>query len=823
MASIFLIIRIYLFKINIRAISNELNHGVEDIIQTSISSLDILAINFSSKPIDSDSFNEISHEVMGRNKNILYLQHKDKGTVTDFVCPYNGNEKTIGQSLLNRKEVADAVNLAIKERKVTVNDPYILNNMNEDIQGVVIRYPIFKGDEFDGFFVAVINFDEMIQKYLSRGIYRKYAFVLRDSTDKIFYRTDNGSRGLISQTMPIKIANVSWSLETYSRYIEFRIFGISTGIFIVLSILGNIMFSRMINSKRRVRLIEELRIVKNQLAEKNQEYELFIDGSNDITWRYDLNTKLVFLSDKWYAITGYALDEVNYIHDLLGMFLTKKDIKGIRNAFLNYEKQLAEFFYYDCKIITRLDEVKWLYIRGKGIKNSDGRTVKLVGSITDVTDRKRYEEKIEYIAYYDTLTNLLNKNYFVLESKKYLENHDFNSAKGALVFIDLDDFKRVNDTLGHNSGDQLLKVFAEVLKVGFRENDLIARYGGDEFLVLMPEIEDKFKIEEICKNVSNMLQQCIKIKDKDINVTASMGIAVIPDDGTDIDVLIKNADTAMYKAKELGKSRYFFFDKDIANELYRRSAIEEVLRTAIEKNELELFFQPQYSIDDISVRGYEVLLRLNSKVLGSVRPDEFIKIAEKTGLINSIGEWVLKKACIQNRIWIEKGISNIIAVNVSPIQFENENFLDSVKNVLRSSKLDPKYLELEITESILLSSYEKNIGTLNELRNMGIKIALDDFGTGYSSIKYLKMLPCNNLKLDKSLIDDMVENKYSRAIVNGIIKLASEINMEVTVEGVETKEQMEVLREMRCEYLQGYLFSKPMCLKDLEDNILKLG
>jgi diguanylate cyclase (GGDEF)-like protein/PAS domain S-box-containing protein len=801
------------------SIGNDLSHRLEHIIETNKASLYTLSIYFSDKNLEIQEFNSVADKIIEKNSNILYLQHKNKDTITDMVYPFAGNEKTLGGSLYNRSEVVDAVNLAIKERMVTVNDPYILRNMNEEINGVVIRYPIFKGDEFQGFFVSVINMDKILEQYFSQNIYGTYNFNIMDSNNNKFFSSDKNHNGLIFTNTNVKIENISWKIIVYNKNMENNIYIMAICIFIFLNIFGSIIVASRTKSIKKSELIVSLSEVKKRLSEKNEQYEILIDGANDIIWEYNTENKKLLLSDKWSKITGYDINNTDNIDEFLSLFLDSQDISGLKKAFKSYDEKITSYLNYDFKIITSTNIVKWFYVRGKGVRNSEGKITKLLGGITDITERKKYEEQIEYIAYYDALTNLANRNLFMIKANEYLEKLDFNYDIAAIIFIDLDDFKKVNDTLGHNYGDLLLRNFAQILKSSFKKEDIIARFGGDEFIIFIPNLTDELKILDRCNKVSNYLNYPIEINDKSVNITASMGVVLIPKDGTDINILIKNADTAMYKAKELGKNKIFFFNKTIEKEVYRKAEVEKALRIALKNNEFELYYQPQYDTKTLELRGYEALLRWNSKELGAVRPDEFIKVAEKNGLIDSIGKWVLINACLQNAKWIDKGIVHVICVNVSPLQFKGDNFINSVIEALSISGLSPEYLELEITENILLDSYEKSIEILNILRHMGIKIALDDFGTGYSSIKYLKMLPCNNLKIDKSLIDDICSNKNSMAIVNGIIKLASEINMEVIVEGVETEEQLELLAKLKCNYLQGYYLSKPLNIYDLESKI----
>ncbi|GAA0726926.1 hypothetical protein GCM10008905_23940 [Clostridium malenominatum] len=433
--------------------------------------------------------------------------------------------------------------------------------------------------------------------------------------------------------------------------------------------------------------------------------------------------------------------------------------------------------------------------------------------------RAQYEElqenenRIEEMAYYDKVTGLPNRNYIM---------ERFEIKNSALIFLDIDEFKKVNDTLGHNKGDELLKKIAFRLKKYSPSNSMVGRFGGDEFLILIPEFYDIKELEEICNNLINMFKVPFILDGVRNYVTASLGISVAPMDGEEIDVLLKNADTAMYRAKEQGKNQYCFFNHTMSKELLRKISIENNLRHALKKNEFKLYYQPQINLYSGKIEGMEALLRWNNKELGFVSPNEFIPIAEKNGLIVPIGNWVMKKACQQNKIWLSKGFKyDYIGINVSSIQFVRDDFVNTVSNVLEREKLPSSYLDIEITESLLIDSTENNINKLKDLKSMGVKISLDDFGTGYSSLNYLMQFPINKLKIDKSFVQNICNNKEQELIIDVIINLSKRLGQKVVAEGVETKEQLELLKSMGCDIAQGYYFSKPLSVEDMEELLKK--
>lgn len=432
------------------------------------------------------------------------------------------------------------------------------------------------------------------------------------------------------------------------------------------------------------------------------------------------------------------------------------------------------------------------------------------------------EEKYKYLAYYDNLTSLPNRTYFGEELDKAIDYSNKTGEKGALLFIDLDNFKKINDTLGHHYGDRLLKIAADRLKTIIDKNSTVYRLGGDEFLVLMKNVKNEKLIVNTCKKIINSFGSHFEIDGKQIFTTVSIGISLYPNDGLDSNLILKSADTAMYKAKDLGRNRYEFYNIEMFNEILKKSQIEKGLRDAIIKNEFQLYYQPQIDCKTRKIKGMEALLRWKSNDFGFVSPAEFIPIAEETSLIVPIGQWVLKTACKQAKQWLDFGYNiGAVAVNVSIVQLRHPGFVNIVKSALIDSNLPPKLLEIEITESVLMQFLDYNIVILNELKKLGINISLDDFGTGYSSLNYLRTLPIDNLKIDKSFIDSIHLNSGDREIADGIIQLAHKMNLNVIAEGVEWEDQFQILQSLNCEMVQGYLFSRPIPA-DLIENLSDL-
>lgn len=429
---------------------------------------------------------------------------------------------------------------------------------------------------------------------------------------------------------------------------------------------------------------------------------------------------------------------------------------------------------------------------------------------------KKNYEYIEQLAYHDGLTGLYNRVAFMKYSYDVFNQEGAQLKRHAIFFIDLDNFKNVNDTLGHDYGDLLLKQFSNQLKGLSKENDIVARTGGDEFLVFKSAYDNVDELKNFAQSVVDIVKLPFDLEGETAHVSASIGVALFPEHGLSINELIKNADLAMYSAKTSGKSAYRFFDSFMDYDFNRKNELDEMLTNVIEKKEVYLLYQPQVNMLSGEITGYEALMRINSELLGFVSPEEFIPIAEDNGMINELGEWALYEACMFNNTIIKNGYGPYkVSVNVSTSQLKNDNFIDIIKSIPAKTGMSLKYLEIEITESVLMQSFEHNLKLINQIKELGVAIALDDFGTGYSSFNYLTQLPIDTLKIDKSFIDDICNNENDKYIANTIISLAHQMNIAVVAEGVESQEQLEILQDQLCDTLQGYLFSKPITASEL--------
>ncbi|BCA80775.1 EAL domain-containing protein [Desulfuromonas sp. AOP6] len=440
----------------------------------------------------------------------------------------------------------------------------------------------------------------------------------------------------------------------------------------------------------------------------------------------------------------------------------------------------------------------------------------------DITERKKAQNQIERLAYYDMLTGLPNRVLLRDRLGQMIAKAGRNRLKLGLIFLDLDQFKAVNDTLGHDSGDHLLRVIAGRLNDCMRKSDTVARLGGDEFILLLDEINNEAVVADVAHKVLDILSQPISLGGREVFTTGSLGIALYPVDGLDAETLLKNADTAMYQAKERGRNNFQFYASEMHEQALEKMLLANDLRRALERNEFFLLYQPQLCLKTGKMTGIEALLRWQHPDLGVISPGQFIPMAEETGLILPIGRWVIETACRQNKAWQEAGFFPLrVAVNLSGKQFREGGLLESIKDVLRETGLPASCLELELTESILMENAGATRHTLKTLKEMGVQLAIDDFGTGYSSLNYLKHFPIDRLKIDKSFVREIDVHPDDAAIAEAIIALAHSLRVKVVAEGVEQRSQLDFLRERQCDEIQGFYFSHPLAAEELESVLMR--
>ncbi len=535
---------------------------------------------------------------------------------------------------------------------------------------------------------------------------------------------------------------------------------------------------------------------------------------------YEMATTAIDSGFKLYDVESPNLDNllIERIHTLSKRKLYVMGLAGI--VFLLISYLFGAFYESVISTVIALKRASVRFTGGDLSARVDLRTKdelqhvgnafnKMVEAFANMLEERRhYEERIEYHAYYDALTGLPNRILFSDRLKLAIAEALRCRQVLAVMFLDLDRFKVINDTLGHETGDLLLKAVTERLTECLRQSDTVSRMGGDEFLFILPEIGGIDQARIVAKKVLDLLLTPIMVGSHELFISASIGISLYPFDGEDIETLVKNADTAMYVAKNNGRNSYQFYDPDMNAKAKKSLQMENSLRRALERGEFLLYYQPRFDLACGKITGMEALIRWQHPELGLVPPADFIPLAEELGLIVPIGEWVLRTACLQNKDWQEEGIR--ISVNISASQFQRDGFIETVKSVLEETSMEPRWLELELTESVIMNNATVAIVKLKQLKELGIQISIDDFGTGFSSLSYLKHFPIDSLKIDRSFIKDIPLAPKDTAITKTIIALGRRLHLNVVAEGVETEEQFEFLSSRKCNEVQGYLISRPL-------------
>ena len=478
-----------------------------------------------------------------------------------------------------------------------------------------------------------------------------------------------------------------------------------------------------------------------------------------------------------------------------------------------------EIRQFDLQVNHRDGMIRWIRFHVREIR-ANGRVIRYQGTGEDVTEHKQIEVRTERLAYYDLLTGLPNRTLFHEQLEKVLAAAERKKGQAALLLLQLDRFKIINDFLGKRFGDRLLQEIAERIIEASGPSSLVARVGGAEFSIVLPEIEDVSDSACVAENIVAKLSAKYSFFGHSLNVFCNMGIGIFPRNGKDCDSLIKSADLAMSCSREEGLNRYSIFTEQMNEKVQETLRVEHGLQAALTRDELFLVYQPQVDVRTGQVIGLEALLRWNHPRAGIIPPAKFIEVAECSGLIVPIGEWVLRTACAQAKKWQDAGLPPVpIAVNVSAIQFRQQGFCDLIRDVLRETGLDPRFLELELTESLLLNNADVMSSILQELKDMGVMLAIDDFGTGYSSLGYLRQFKVNRLKIARTFIRDVSEDSDDAAITTAIIKMAKALNLAVLAEGVETEAQLSFLQAQQCYTIQGFYFSKPVAVEQIDQQL----
>jgi len=555
--------------------------------------------------------------------------------------------------------------------------------------------------------------------------------------------------------------------------------------------------------------VTERKHAEKALRQSEEKYRNILENIQEAYFEVDLSGNFTFFNDSLCRVTGCLREELigaNYKY-----FSDEENSKNVFQVFNNVYKTRRPKERFDWLIIRKDGTKRYIEASVSLQKDSSNKPNGFKGVIRDITERKLIEQELNHMATHDVLTGLPNRLMF-----SQLLNHAILSAQRnrkqlAVLFIDLDRFKTINDSLGHEAGDVMLQEIAGRFRHLLRAADIVGRLGGDEFIIMIEDVNELSQVATLAQKILTTTIKPVDIMGEECRVTASIGISIYPSDGQDEQSLMKNADIAMYFAKEEGKNNYKFYSENIRSIANERFSIETNLRRALERNELSLNYQAKLNFRTRQITGVEALLRWNNPYLGSVTPTQLIPIAEETGMIVPIGRWVLKTACAQNVAWQNQGLPPIcMAVNLSLRQLTDEKLLGDIKATLEETGMAPDLLELEITESMVMHNPERLIPVLNKIKDMGIRLAIDDFGTGYSSLAQIKNYPVNTLKVDRSFIRNLPFDSENKAITEAVIIMGKNLHLTVVAEGVETQEEENFLRQQVCDEMQGFYFSKPI-------------
>ncbi len=553
--------------------------------------------------------------------------------------------------------------------------------------------------------------------------------------------------------------------------------------------------------------ITERRRAEDKIRASEKKLSTILKNMQDAFYRVDNDCVLVLISPSINKLLGYTPEE------LLGTKLPNLFVDP--DGHVKFKKSLEEnagvLYSYEMALSRKDGSMVWVSFNAQHCFDELGNIIGIEGTTRDITERKQTEQHLRYLANYDALTKLPNRTLFRDRLEHAMAHARRYHHLVVLMFLDVDRFKAINDSLGHLVGDQLLQAASERLRSCAREGDTVARLGGDEFTIVMEGVSEVVDADIAAKKVVEAMSKPFVLEGHDVYVTASIGVTIYPSDSDDIDSLIRNADTAMYRAKRAGRNNYQFYTEDMNTRAIENLLLQNNLRQALERKEFLLYYQPQINLQTGDMIGMEALIRWQHPELGLLSPKQFISIAEETGLIIPIGEWVLRTVCLQIKKWEADGLPPYrVSVNLSACQFRQKNLVEKITSIVTETAVDPKYIELELTEGVLVDDEESAIDVLHQLNKMGMQISIDDFGTGYSSLSYLKRFPLNTLKIDQSFIRDILTDPDGAAITEAIIALGHSLRLKVIAEGVESQEQLSFLAPRGCDEVQGFYFSEPL-------------
>ncbi|MGJ9419877.1 EAL domain-containing protein [Massilia sp. CMS3.1] len=785
-------------------------------------------------------------------------------SIVDYLVPMGGNEAAFGFDSSTREPVSAAVARAHADNRAAATPLFPLVQDSSPQPSFQILLPVYdaKG-ALAGDTAVVVRAQELVSMTLagagllddSQIVMSVYAGARPQAADRVFTTNASGTRPrrdlLGSWIAPehdmnfartLNVAGRPWLVEVGMKPRPFAADHLASLAILAGGILLSLMTAAWVQtSAERTRRVQQLvrkrtadlkrtnrRLIDDMVArertekalqQSEQRFRQLVSMSSDWYWEQDSQFRFTMVTGGFSEKAGVLVDQVlgktrwEYMPTLGSSDSGCKHIAQVL-AF----QPFADFEY---QVMDDNGQTRWFLVNGEPVFDEFGQFDGYRGTGSDITERKLTEQRVHHVAQHDALTGLPNRSLLHDRLGQAVAYAARSGNPVWVMLIDLDRFKFVNDSMGHKAGDVLLMTVAARLRASLRDADTVARLSGDEFVVIASESGDQQLTPEVVGRVMSAVAQPVMLGTKEFFVTCSIGVAVYPSESTDADTLIEHADIAMYRAKKLGRNNFQFYTPAMNEESLERVRIESALRNAVERDEFVLYYQPQVDIKTGKICGMEALIRWQHPELGMVPPGRFISIAEETGMIVAIGAWVLRTACAQNKAWQDAGFDKLrVAVNLSARQFGAADLIENLAAVLHDTGLEPKYLEIELTESLFMSDITPAVELLHRMKALGVNLSIDDFGTGYSSLSYLSRFPIDVLKIDRSFVADITRDANDEAIVTSIIALAHNLKLAVIAEGVETGEQLDYLRRHGCDEMQGYYFSKPLPAHEFEQLLI---